>query len=75
MSPRLAAGSATMLSRLRRSARSAWQIARGIVGETAYERYLEHHHRHHPDETPLGEREFWRRHIDRGDTEPGSRCC
>lgn len=65
----------TKLLRLRRSVRSAWQIARGIVGETAYERYLHHHRTHHPDEPPLPEREFWRRHIDRGDTNPGSRCC
>ncbi|MBE9374612.1 YbdD/YjiX family protein [Saccharopolyspora sp. HNM0983] len=62
-------------ARLRESARAAWQIVRGVMGETAYERYLEHHRAHHPDEPPLGEREFWRRHIDRGDTNPGSRCC
>lgn len=60
---------------LRRSVRSAWQILRGIVGETAYERYVQHHREHHPGEPLLGEREFWRRHIDRGDTAPGSRCC
>ncbi|GAB2687998.1 hypothetical protein GCM10027271_58850 [Saccharopolyspora gloriosae] len=67
--------SRAVLSRLGRSAREAWQIARGIVGETAYERYLEHHRHHHASSTPLGEREFWRRHVDRGDTHPGSRCC
>ncbi|GAB3298158.1 YbdD/YjiX family protein [Parasphingorhabdus pacifica] len=67
--------SSTILPKLCRSARSAWQIARGVVGETAYERYLEHHNAHHPDEPAMGEREFWRRHIDRGDTQPGSRCC
>jgi uncharacterized short protein YbdD (DUF466 family) len=64
-----------MLTRLHRSVRSAWQIARGVVGETAYERYLDHHRKHHPDQRPLDEREFWRRHVDRGDTHPGSRCC
>lgn len=63
------------LDTLRRSARSAWQIARGVVGETAYERYLEHLHANHPEERPLSEKEFWRQHIDRGDTAPGSRCC
>ncbi|QGK69324.1 putative selenoprotein [Allosaccharopolyspora coralli] len=66
---------ASLLSRLAGSARSAWQIARGIVGETAYEQYLEHHRAHHPDTPALGEREFWRAHIDRGDRDPGSRCC
>ncbi|GAA0532837.1 hypothetical protein GCM10011581_17580 [Saccharopolyspora subtropica] len=65
----------TVLSRLRESARAAWQIVRGVVGENAYERYLEHQRRHHPDEEPLPEREFWRRHIDRQDAQPGSRCC
>lgn len=64
-----------VLSRLRGSARAAWQIVRGVVGETAYERYLEHHRQHHPGATPLSEREFWRRHVDRGDRNPGSRCC
>ncbi|MEU6132650.1 YbdD/YjiX family protein [Saccharopolyspora sp. NPDC047091] len=74
MSPRSAAARA-VLSRLGRSAREAWQITRGIVGETAYERYLEHHRAHHPGTPPLGERDFWRRHVDRGDVNPGSRCC
>jgi uncharacterized short protein YbdD (DUF466 family) len=67
--------SARLLSRLHRSVRSAWHVARGVVGETAYERYLEHHRRHHPDVAPLAEREFWRRHVDRGDHSPGARCC
>lgn len=62
-------------ARFRSGMRSGWQILRGIVGETAYERYLEHQRAHHPGSTPLGEREFWRRHVDRGDTNPGSRCC
>lgn len=64
-----------LIARLRESARAAWQIVRGVMGETAYERYLEHHRANHPDEPPLGEREFWRQHVDRGDTDPGSRCC
>ncbi|GAA2776893.1 YbdD/YjiX family protein [Saccharopolyspora taberi] len=67
--------SAPILTRLRRSARGAWQVVRGIVGETAYEQYLEHQRTHHPDHPVLTEREFWRRHVDRGDTNPGSRCC
>ncbi|MEY8039278.1 YbdD/YjiX family protein [Saccharopolyspora cebuensis] len=48
---------------------------RGVVGEDAYERYLAHHRAHHPDEAPLPEREFWRRHVDRQEANPGSRCC
>jgi len=75
VSPRPPTGAGAAWSRLRSALRSGWQIARGVVGETAYERYLEHHRAHHPDREPLGEREFWRRHVDRGDRDPGSRCC
>ena len=64
-----------ILTRLRGGIRAAWQIARGVVGETAYERYLEHHRLHHPGEKPVPEREFWKAHVDRQDANPGSRCC
>ncbi|MFC7328549.1 YbdD/YjiX family protein [Marinactinospora rubrisoli] len=63
------------LARIRAALHEAWQIARGITGERAYEIYLDHHRRTHPDRPPMGEREFWRWYIDRGDTQPGSRCC
>ncbi|MDI2031675.1 YbdD/YjiX family protein [Saccharopolyspora sp. TS4A08] len=65
----------TTLTRLRGSVRAAWQIVRGVVGETAYETYLEHHRTHHPDQQPMSEREFWKAHIDKQDANPGSRCC
>ncbi|MDA3646681.1 YbdD/YjiX family protein [Saccharopolyspora indica] len=65
----------TVLTRLRGTVRAAWQIVRGVVGENAYERYLAHHRQNHPGEAPLGEREFWRRHVDSQDARPGSRCC
>ncbi|GAB3490564.1 YbdD/YjiX family protein [Nocardiopsis coralliicola] len=52
-----------------------WQIARGVVGARAYEIYLEHHRREHPGVEPMSERAFWRWHIDKGDTNPGARCC
>ncbi|GLU45804.1 YbdD/YjiX family protein [Nocardiopsis ansamitocini] len=71
MGGRLRQGWAT----LARGLSSAWQIARGVVGERAYEIYLEHHARTHAGTPPMGEREFWRHHTDRGDTHPGSRCC
>jgi uncharacterized short protein YbdD (DUF466 family) len=67
--------SGTTLTRLRGSVRAAWQIVRGVVGETAYETYLEHHRAHHGSEQPMTEREFWRAHIDRKEIDPGSRCC
>jgi uncharacterized short protein YbdD (DUF466 family) len=67
--------SAAVLPRIRAALREAWQVVRGVVGENAYEKYLEHHRLHHPDAQPLSEREFWRQHIDRGDRNPGARCC
>ncbi|WP_019607398.1 YbdD/YjiX family protein [Nocardiopsis sp. CNS-639] len=60
---------------LLRGLREAWQIVRGVAGERAYEIYLDHHRRTHPGQEPMGERAFWRQHVDRGDTDPGSRCC
>ncbi|MEE2039091.1 YbdD/YjiX family protein [Nocardiopsis sp. CT-R113] len=60
---------------LARGLREAWQIARGVVGARAYEIYLEHHSRVHPGEEPMTERVFWRHHTDKGDTNPGARCC
>lgn len=59
----------------RRALGSAWQVIRGVMGERAYENYLAHQCAHHPGEPVLGEREFWRQHVDRGDTNPGARCC
>lgn len=55
--------------------REAWRLVRGLAGEDAYENYLAHQAIHHPDEPALGEREFWRRHVDRGDHEQAARCC
>jgi uncharacterized short protein YbdD (DUF466 family) len=61
--------------RLRAALSEAWQLVRGYAGEQAYERYVAHLAVHHPGERPLPEREFWRRHTDRGDTHPAARCC
>lgn len=30
-----------------------------IVGMPSYERYLEHHRQHHPDEAPMSEGEYY----------------
>lgn len=46
-----------------------------LMGDRAYETYLEHHRRHHPDSEPLGERAFWRARDDERDRNPGARCC
>lgn len=56
-------------------AASWWQVVRGVAGERAYETYVAHHRAHHPDEPVMSERDFWRWYVDRGDTNPTSRCC
>jgi uncharacterized short protein YbdD (DUF466 family) len=55
--------------------RTAWRMIREFSGERAYEIYLEHAQRNHPGEPVLGEREFWRRHIDARDSDPKISCC
>jgi uncharacterized short protein YbdD (DUF466 family) len=45
------------------------------VGENAYERYLEHQRRRHPDQPVLSRREFERRRMDELDDHPRARCC
>ena len=55
--------------------RTAWRLFREFSGERAYEIYVEHHERDHPGEPVMSEREFWRRHIDKRDTEPRASCC
>jgi uncharacterized short protein YbdD (DUF466 family) len=54
--------------------RRLWRFIRRLSGDDSYERYLAHHASHHPGETPLTRREFWRRETDR---EWGGvrRCC
>lgn len=47
----------------------SWYV-RELSGETAYDRYLAHHRRHHPDVPPLGRRQF-----DDARTRPTVRCC
>ncbi|MGE3297043.1 MAG: CstA-like transporter-associated (seleno)protein [Porticoccaceae bacterium] len=41
--------------------RAFWAWLREVSGDDAYERYLAHHAAAHPDGTPLGRREFFRR--------------
>ncbi|PVZ11118.1 CstA-like transporter-associated (seleno)protein [Actinomycetospora cinnamomea] len=52
----------------------AWWF-RGVVGADAYERYLAAHHRGGHTHPPMGEREFWRAHVDHQERHPQGRCC
>jgi uncharacterized short protein YbdD (DUF466 family) len=51
-----------------------WYL-RGVLGADAYQRYLEHHTRTHPDTEPLSERAFWKDKMDWEDRNPQGRCC
>jgi uncharacterized short protein YbdD (DUF466 family) len=45
------------------------------MGDTHYERYVEHRRRVHPDEPVLSEREYWKMRHAGADSKPGMRCC
>jgi len=51
-----------------------WYL-RELTGEAAYDRYLDRHRLAHPGAPVLPRREFERRRTDRGDQNPGARCC
>jgi uncharacterized short protein YbdD (DUF466 family) len=60
---------------LSRALRSVVWYLREVTGETAYDRYLEHHRAEHPGEEPMTRREFERRRTDAADERPQARCC
>jgi uncharacterized short protein YbdD (DUF466 family) len=47
----------------------------GVMGADAYAKYLEHHEASGHEDAPMSEREFWRDHTDRQDSNPQGRCC
>ncbi|MFI6942271.1 YbdD/YjiX family protein [Streptomyces sp. NPDC050418] len=63
------------------SARSAvskiWWYVRELTGETAYERYVAHARKDHPDAPVCSRRAFERARTDRQEADPrqGFRCC
>jgi uncharacterized short protein YbdD (DUF466 family) len=58
----------------RTAGRVLWYV-REVMGENAYDHYLEHQRRAHPDEPVLSRREFERRRMDERDAHPQARCC
>jgi uncharacterized short protein YbdD (DUF466 family) len=54
--------------------RALWYL-REVMGENAYEHYLEHRRRTHPAEPVLTRGEFERRRMDELDRHPAARCC
>ena len=56
------------------AARVLWYV-REVMGENAYDHYLDHQRRTHPDAPLLSRREFERRRQDRMEVHAGQRCC
>ena len=48
---------------------------REASGETAYDRYVEHRRREHPDDPVMSRRDFERWRMDERDANPSARCC
>ncbi len=51
-----------------------WYL-REVSGESAYDRYVEHRRRDHPDEAVMSRRDFERWRQDDRDKNPRARCC
>jgi uncharacterized short protein YbdD (DUF466 family) len=51
-----------------------WYL-REVSGESAYDRYVEHVRRAHPDEPVMSRRDFERRRQDARESRPQARCC
>lgn len=69
----------TMVARALGGLAGAWRngvwFLRGVLGEDAYQHYLEHHARTHPQAEPMSERQFWKDRMDWQDRNPQGRCC
>lgn len=53
----------------------AWKALRTLTGDDAYERYLEHQSRAHPEERPLDRCSFYVREQERRFSGGPTRCC
>jgi uncharacterized short protein YbdD (DUF466 family) len=63
------------MARLKRAGGRVLWYLREVMGENAYEHYLEHQRRDHPDGRVVSRREFERRRMDGMEIRPGQRCC
>ncbi|HEY7987177.1 MAG TPA: YbdD/YjiX family protein [Methylophilaceae bacterium] len=54
--------------------RSFWQTVRQLSGDDVYERYLQHHNQHHPDQPPQSRETFFKQWQDEKWTGV-KRCC
>ena len=60
---------------LRQAARGFYSYLREVSGETAYDRYVAHRRRGHPDEPVMSRRDYERWRMDQRDENPSARCC
>lgn len=58
-----------------RAARAVRWWTTNLMGDRAYDTYVAHQRRHHPDVEPLTEKAFWRARFDEQERNPGARCC
>lgn len=65
----------TVLARLAAAGRGIRWYITTLMGDSAYATYVAHLRRHHPEEEPPTERQFWRQRMDDQDRNPGARCC
>ncbi len=63
------------MSRLADILRRGWAIVRRLSGDDAYECYLEHLKRHHPEAEPLSRRGFLESELERRWNSGPNRCC
>ncbi|MFD2756875.1 YbdD/YjiX family protein [Gulosibacter faecalis] len=66
---------ASGLGRIRAWVAAAGWYLNGMMGGHAYERYVNHLRREHPEAEPMTEREFWRAKAREEDENPSARCC
>ncbi len=64
-----------VLASARRTAAAVRWYWRGITGADAYERYVDHLQRTHPDAPIPSERDFWREKYAEMERNPKTRCC
>ncbi len=67
--------STTVLGQLRRGANGLRWFWNGMVGADAYERYVAHLRRQHPDCEIPTVKQFWRDKYDEQERNPKTRCC
>ncbi len=68
-------GSRGVLDGLGSAARGVRWWVSSVMGDNAYERYLEHLAVRHPGQPVPSEREYWRDRYAAMDANPGARCC